>query len=72
MPIAGLFLLLASIQAQIIVKGIRKKWNGNNKNCKKETIHDIDVTEEISVEESFVKQNILEKLVPRNHNIIFD
>ena len=34
MPIEGLFLQLASIQAQIIMKGI----HSNNKDCKKETI----------------------------------
>ena len=37
MPIEGLSLLLASIQAQIIVKGIQK-WNSHNKDCTKETI----------------------------------
>ena len=39
MPIEGfLFPLPASIQAQIIVKGIRKKWNSSNRDYKKETI----------------------------------
>ena len=34
----GLFLLPASIQAQITAKGITQKWNSNNKDCKKKTI----------------------------------
>ena len=39
MPIEGIFLLLASIQAQIIVKGIHRNETAiNNKDCKKETI----------------------------------
>ena len=37
MPIEGLFLLLASIQAQIIVKGIRRNETATIK-TKKETI----------------------------------
>ena len=38
MPIEGLFLLLASIQAQIIVKGIRRNETATIKTVKKETI----------------------------------
>ena len=41
MPIEGLFLLPASIQAQIIVKGIRRN-DSNNRDCKKETIETCD------------------------------
>ena len=43
MPTEGLFLLPASIQAQIIVKGIRRNETATI-DCKKETM---DVTEEI-------------------------
>ena len=75
-----------------------QKWNGNNKDCKKETIETNDVTEEIlwrgaswsrmfcndalvnfvkwiSLTADKIKQTgatCLEKLVPWNHNIIFD
>ena len=38
MPIEGLFLLPASIQAQIIVKGIRRNETETIRLCKKETI----------------------------------
>ena len=38
MPIEGLFLLPASIQAQIIVKGIRRNAKATIRLCKKETI----------------------------------
>ena len=39
MPIDGLSLLLASIQAQAIVKGMRRNETATgNKDCKKETI----------------------------------
>ena len=38
MLIEGLFLLPASIQAQIIVKGIRKNETATIEDCKKETI----------------------------------
>ena len=38
MPIEGLFLLPASIQAQVIVKGIRRNETASNRDCKKETI----------------------------------
>ena len=46
MPIEGLFLLLASIQAQIIVKGIRRNETATIKTVRKKHL-DIDVTEEI-------------------------
>ena len=38
MPIEGLFLPPASIQAQIIVKGISRNKTANNRDCKNETI----------------------------------
>ena len=38
MPIEGLFLLPASIEAQIIVKGIRRNETATIRLCKKETI----------------------------------
>ena len=39
MPIEGLSLLLGSIQAQVIVKGMRRNETGtDNKDYKKETI----------------------------------
>ena len=40
MPVEGLLLPPASIQTQIIVKGIKQKWNSNNN-------YDMDVAEEI-------------------------
>ena len=46
MPIEGLFLLLVSIQAQIIVKGIRRNETATIKTVRKKTI-ETDVTEEI-------------------------
>ena len=66
MPIEGLFLLLASIQAQIIVKGITQKWNSNNKDCKKETIETLMwLRRSCTVELSFVKQNVLQRGVSK-------
>ena len=44
MPIEGLFLLLASIPAQIIVKGIRRNETATIKTVRKK---DIDLTEEV-------------------------
>ena len=61
-PIEGLFLLPASIQAQIIVKGIRRN-DSNNRDCKKETIETCDWID--LVELSFVKQNVLQRRVSK-------
>ena len=38
MPIEGLFLLLASIQAQIIVKGIRRNETATTKSVRKKPL----------------------------------
>ena len=92
MPTEGLFLLLASIQAQTIVKGMRRNETATIKTVRKKPLrHWCDWGD--LVEGSFVQQNVLqrrvsklltadkikqtgatclEKLVPWNHNIIFD
>ena len=58
MPIEGLLLLLASIQAQIIVKGIRKNETAIIKTVRKKPLrHWCDWGD--LVEGSFVKQNVL-------------
>ena len=46
MPIEGLFLLPASIQPQIIVKGIRRNETATIETVKRNHL-DLDVTEEI-------------------------
>ena len=93
MPIEGLFLLLASIQAQIIVKGMRRNETATTKTVRTKPLRHWCGWGGL-VELSFVKQNVLqrrvskletnlptadkinqrgsEKLVPWNHNIIFN
>ena len=62
MPIEGLFLLLASIQAQIIVKGIRRNETATIKTVRKKPLrHWCDWGD--LVELSFVKQNVLQRRV---------
>ena len=61
MPIEGLFLLLASIQAQVIVKGIRRNETATIETVRKKPLRhgcDLDL-----VESSFVKQNVLPQRV---------
>ena len=58
MPIEGLFLLPASIQAQIIVKGIRRNETATIETVRKKPLrHGCDWGD--LVELSFVKQNVL-------------
>ena len=64
MPIEGLFLLLASIQAQIIVKGIRRNETATIETVrKKPLIHGCDWGD--LVEGSFAKQNVLQRRVSK-------
>ena len=64
MPIEGLFLLLASIQAQIIVKGIRRNETATIKTVRKKPLrHWCDWGD--LVEGSFVKQNVLQRRVSK-------
>ena len=64
MPIEGLFLLLASIQAQIIVKGIRRNETATIKTVRKKPLrHWCDWGD--LVELSFVKQNVLQRRVSK-------
>ena len=60
MPIEGLFLLPASIQAQIIVKGIRRNETATIETVRKKPLrHGCDRGG--LVELSFVKQNVLQQ-----------
>ena len=64
MPIEGLFLLPASIQAQIIVKGIRRNETATTETVrKKPSRHGCDWGD--LVELSFVKQNVLQQRVSK-------
>ena len=64
MPIEGLFLLPASIQAQIIVKGIRRNETAAIKTVRKKPLrHWCDWGD--LVEGSFVKQNVLQRRVSK-------
>ena len=64
MPIEGLFLLLASIQAQIIVKGIRRNETATIETVRKKPLrHGCDWGD--LVELSFVKQNVLQRRVSK-------
>ena len=64
MPIEGLFLLPASIQAQIIVKGIRRNETATIKTVRKKPLrHWCDWGD--LVEGSFVKQNVLQRRVSK-------
>ena len=64
MPTEGLFLLLASIQAQIIVKGIRRNETATIKTVRKKPLrHWCDWGD--LVEGSFVKQNVLQRRVSK-------
>ena len=64
MPIEGLFLLPASIQAQIIVKGIRRNETATIKTVRKKPLrHWCDWGD--LVELSFVKQNVLQRRVSK-------
>ena len=64
MPIEGLFLLPASIQAQIIVKGIRRNETATIKTVRKKSLrHWCDWGD--LVELSFVKQNVLQRRVSK-------
>ena len=58
MPIEGLFLLLASIQAQIIVKGIRRNETATIKTVRKKPLRHWRGLGDL-VQLSFVKQNVL-------------
>ena len=63
-PIEGLFLLLASIQAQIIVKGIRRNETATIKTVRKKPLrHWCDRGD--LVEGSFAKQNVLQRHVSK-------
>ena len=64
MSIEGLFLLLASIQAQIIVKGIRRNETATIKTVRKKPLrHWCDWGQ--LIEGSFVKQNFLQRRVSK-------
>ena len=64
MPIEGLFLLLASIQAQVIVKGIRRNETATIETVRKKPLrHGCDWGD--LVELSFVKQNVLQRRVSK-------
>ena len=60
MPIEGLFLLLASIQAQIIVKGIRRNETATIKTVRKKPLRHWCGWGDL-VQLSFVKQNLLQQ-----------
>ena len=62
MPIEGLFLLLASIQAQIIVKGIRRNETATIKTERKKPLRHWCGWGDL-VQLSFVKQNLLQQLL---------
>ena len=62
MPIEGLFLLLASIQAQIIVKGIRRNETATIKTVRKKPLRHWCGWGDL-VQLSFVKQNLLQQRV---------
>ena len=62
MPIEGLFLLLASIQAQIIVKGIRRNETATIKTVRKKTLRHWCGWGDL-VQLSLVKQNLLQQRV---------
>ena len=67
MPIDGLFLLLASIQAQIIVKGIRGNETAAIKTVRKKPLrHWCDWGD--LVKGSFVNQNVLQRRVSKHLN----
>ena len=64
MPIEGLFLLLASIQAQLIVKGIRRNETATIKTVRKKPLrHWCDWGD--LVEGSLAKQNVLQRRVSK-------
>ena len=60
MPIEGLFLLLASIQAQIIVKGIHRNETATIKTVRKKPLRHWCGWGDL-VQLSFVKQNLLQR-----------
>ena len=62
MPIEGLFFLLASIQAQIIVKGIRRNETATIKTVRKKPLRHWCGWGDL-VQLSFVKQNLLQQLL---------
>ena len=62
MPIEGLFLLLASIQAQIIVKGIHRNETATIKTVRKKPLRHWCGWGDL-VQLSFVKQNLLQQRV---------
>ena len=64
MPIEGLFLLLASIQAQIIVKGISRNETATIKTVRKKPLRHWCAWADL-VEGSFVKQNVLQQRVSK-------
>ena len=64
MPIEGLFLLLASIQAQIIVKGIRRNETATIKTVRKKPLrHGCDWEDLVKL--SFLKQNVLQRRISK-------
>ena len=67
MPTEGLFLLLASIQAQIIVKGIRRNETATMKTVRKKPLRHWCNWGDF-VEGSFVKQNVLPRRVSKLSN----
>ena len=64
MPTEGLFLLLAFIQAQIIVKGIRRNETATMKTVRKKPLRHWCNWGDF-VEGSFVKQNVLQRRVSK-------
>ena len=58
MPVEGLFLSPASIQAQTIVKGICRNGTVTKENILERNHWDMDVTEEIRGDLGFVKHNV--------------
>ena len=64
MPIEGLFLLLASIQAQIIVKAIRRNETAAIKTVRKKPLRRWFDWGDL-VELSFVRQNVLQRRVSK-------
>ena len=67
MPTEGLFLLLAFIQAQIIVKGIRRNETATMKTVRKKPLRHWCNWGDF-VEGSFVKQNVLPRRVSKLSN----
>ena len=64
MPIEGLFLLPASIQAQLIVKGIRRNETATIETLRKKPLrHGCDWVDLVQL--SFVKQNVLQRGVSK-------